>query len=78
MPNRILVTGASVAGATTASRLARHGFDVEVVEKSACFLDGGQNVEVRGAGRKVLRAMGLEARALERTTGERGTDWVNA
>lgn len=78
MPHRILVTGASVAGATAAWWLGRHGFDVEVVEKAPAFRDGGQNVDVRGAAREVLRRMGLEAAAQARTTGERGTDWVDA
>jgi 2-polyprenyl-6-methoxyphenol hydroxylase-like FAD-dependent oxidoreductase len=78
MPQRILITGASVAGATTAWWLGRHGFDVEVVEKAPAFREGGQNVDVRGAAREVLRRMGLEAAAQARTTGERGTDWVDS
>ena len=77
MTRRILVSGASVAGCTTAYWLAHHGFEVTVVEKAPAFRDGGQNVDVRGAGREVLRRMGLEEAAKARTTGERGTDWVD-
>ncbi len=77
MSRRVLVTGASVAGSTTAYWLAHHGFDVTVVERAPAFRDGGQNVDVRGAGRDVLRRMGLEEAAKARTTGERGTDWVD-
>jgi 2-polyprenyl-6-methoxyphenol hydroxylase-like FAD-dependent oxidoreductase len=76
MAARILVTGASVAGTTTAWWLARYGRDVEVVERAPAFRDGGQNVDVRGTARDVLRRMGLEALLLERSTRERGTDWV--
>ncbi len=77
MKRRVLVSGASVAGSTTAYWLARHGFDVTIVEKAPAFRDGGQNVDVRGAGREVLRRMGLEEAANAKTTGERGTDWVD-
>lgn len=77
MSRKILISGASVAGNTTAWWLSRHGFDVSVIEKAPVFRDGGQNVDVRGAGRQVLRKMGLEQAALDLTTGEAGTDWVD-
>ncbi|MET0610744.1 MAG: FAD-dependent monooxygenase [Pseudomonas caspiana] len=77
MSRRILISGASVAGNTTAWWLSRHGFDVTVIEKASLFRDGGQNVDVRGAGRQVLQKMGLEQAALDLTTGEAGTDWVD-
>lgn len=77
MSRRILISGASIAGNTTAWWLSRHGFDVTIIEKAPQFRDGGQNVDVRGAGRQVLRKMGLEQAALDLTTGEAGTDWVD-
>ncbi|MCF5222096.1 FAD-dependent monooxygenase [Pseudomonas syringae] len=77
MSKKILISGASVAGNTTAWWLSRHGFDVTVIEKAPSFRNGGQNVDVRGAGRQVLRKMGLEQAALDLTTGEAGTDWVD-
>ena len=78
MPRRILISGASVAGNTTAWWLSRNGFEVTVIEKATAFRDGGQNVDVRGAaGREVLRRMDLEKAALDLTTGEAGTDWVD-
>ncbi len=76
MSRRILITGASVAGNTAAWWLGRAGFDVTVVERTPDFRDGGQNVDVRGVGRDVLRRMGLEQAALDRGTGEEGTAWV--
>ena len=57
--------------------LTHHGFDVTVVEKAPGFRDGGQNVDVRGAGRQVLRLMGLEQAVRDTGTGERGMSWVN-
>src|ERR1700761_8236254 len=78
MSRRILITGASVAGNTAAWWLARAGFEVTVVERAPQFRDGGQNIDVRGVGREVLRRMGLERAALDHGTGEQGTAWVNA
>ena len=77
MARRILVTGASIAGSTAAWWLERHGFDVTVIERADAFRDGGQNVDVRGQGRDVLRQMGLEDEALSHGTGEEGTAWID-
>lgn len=77
MPRHILITGASVAGNTAAWALARSGCKVTVVERAPEFRDGGQNIDVRGAGREVLRRMGLEQAALDQGTGEEGTAWID-
>ncbi len=77
MSRRILVTGASVAGCTAAWWLTRFGFEVDVVEKAPAFREGGQNVDVRGSAREVLRRMDLEKAAFERSTPELGTEWVD-
>lgn len=76
MSQRILITGASVAGNTAAWWLAQYGADVELVERAPAFRDGGQNVDVRGNAREVLSRMGLEATAFGHSTKEKGTDWV--
>lgn len=78
MSRRILISGASVAGNTLAWWLGKHGFDVTVVERARRFRDGGQNIDVRGVGREVLRRMGLERAALNHGTGEKGTAWIDA
>lgn len=78
MSRRILITGASVAGNIAAWWLGRSGFDVTVVERTPEFRDGGQNIDVRGSGREVLRRMNLDRRALDEGTGEEGTAWVEA
>lgn len=77
MTPRILITGASIAGNAAAWWLGRAGFDVNVVERTSEFRDGGQNVDIRGVGREVLRRMGLEAEALACGTGETGTVWID-
>jgi len=77
LSRRALITGASIAGNAAALSLARNGFDVTVVERAPAFRDGGQNIDVRGVGREVLRRLGLETEALELGTGEEGTVWVN-
>ncbi len=74
---KVLITGASVAGNTCAWWLSRQGFEVTVAEKAEWFRDGGQNVDVRGLARDVLRKMGLEDTAKQLCTGEVGTDWVD-
>jgi 2-polyprenyl-6-methoxyphenol hydroxylase-like FAD-dependent oxidoreductase len=77
MTKRILITGASVAANTAAYWLGHGGCDVTVVERAPDFRDGGQNVDVRGVGREVLRRMGLERAALDQGTGEEGTVWID-
>lgn len=77
MPRRILITGASIAGNTTAWWLAHRGVHVTVVERAASFRDGGQNIDIRGVGRDVLRRMSLDQAALDAGTGEEGTAWVD-
>ncbi len=77
MARTVLISGASIAGCAAAWWLGRNGFDVTVIEKASEFRDGGQNVDVRGEGRKVLRLMGLEDAALALGTGEKGIAWVD-
>lgn len=74
MAKRVLVTGGSVAANTLAWWLVKGGFDVTVVEKAPEFRDGGQNVDVRGVARGVLRRMGLEEKVDHSGTGE--TSWT--
>lgn len=74
---RILVSGASIAGPTLAFWLVKYGFDVTVVERSKSIRLGGQNLDVRGAGRAITRLMGIENEILAANTGEIGLQFVN-
>lgn len=76
-PQRVLVTGASVAGPAAAFWLARAGYDVTVVERAPELRPGGQNIDVRASGREVLQLMGLEDAVRARNTGEVGTRFVD-
>ncbi|WP_229660842.1 FAD-dependent monooxygenase [Marmoricola endophyticus] len=74
---RALVVGASIAGPAAAYWLTRAGYDVVVQERAPGPRPGGQNVDVRGAAREVLRRMGLEEAVRARNTGEVGTRFVD-
>lgn len=76
-PKKVLVTGASIAGPALAYWLSRQGMDVTVVERAPAFRDGGQTVDVRGAGRVVVQRMGLEDRVRANTTNEQGIAFVD-
>lgn len=73
----ILVSGSSIAGPAAAYWLHRTGHTVTLIERSGQLRQAGQNIDVRGTGREVLRRMGLEAEALARNTGEIGTRFVD-
>ncbi|MDM9646755.1 FAD-dependent monooxygenase [Rhizobium sp. S163] len=75
--HRVLITGASVAGNTFAWWMSQRGSEVTVVERHPEFRDGGQNIDVRGAGRKVLAKMGIEDAVKEAGTGETGIRFVD-
>jgi 2-polyprenyl-6-methoxyphenol hydroxylase-like FAD-dependent oxidoreductase len=73
----VLVSGASIAGPALAFWLRRSGHRVTVLERAPKLRGAGQNVDVRGPGREVLRRMGLEDVALGQKTGECGVRFVD-
>ena len=75
---QVLISGASVAGPALAFFLARAGAKVTIVEKAPSLRTGGQNIDIRGVGLKVVRGMGLEAAVLKRATQEEGVAFVDA
>jgi 2-polyprenyl-6-methoxyphenol hydroxylase-like FAD-dependent oxidoreductase len=56
---RILISGASIAGLTLAHWLARYGFRPTVVERSPGPRAGGNGVDVRGLAVDVVERMGI-------------------
>lgn len=68
-PRTILISGASIAGPALAFWLRRYGLRPVVVERAPQLRLGGQNIDVRGAGRVVARRMGIEADIRAATTG---------
>ncbi|WP_345480069.1 FAD-dependent monooxygenase [Amnibacterium soli] len=77
-PTHVLITGASIAGPSLAFWLHRAGIRATIVERAPAFRSGGQNIDVRGVAREVLRRAGLEDAVAAATTGERGTRFVSA
>jgi 2-polyprenyl-6-methoxyphenol hydroxylase-like FAD-dependent oxidoreductase len=77
MTRHALISGASVGGPALAHELTARGWRTTVVERYPRLRDEGQNIDVRGAGRVVLRRMGLEAEALATSTTEVGTRFVD-
>jgi 2-polyprenyl-6-methoxyphenol hydroxylase-like FAD-dependent oxidoreductase len=77
-PKTVLIAGASVAGPTLAHWLERVGMEPTVVERAPQLRVGGQNVDVRGAGRIVAARTGVEEAVRAAGTGERGLAFVDA
>ena len=78
MSTTVLISGASVAGPALAYWLHRHGYDVTVVERCPGLREGGQNIDLRGAGREVARRMEIEDAIRGASTGEIGVRFVDA
>ncbi|MFF3015735.1 FAD-dependent monooxygenase [Streptomyces sp. NPDC057939] len=74
----VLISGASIAGPALAWWLNGHGWRTTVVERFAELREDGQNIDVRGAGREVARRMGIEEAIRAASTGETGTEFVDA
>lgn len=74
---KVLISGASVAGAATAFWLGRHGFSVTVVERHRGPRPGGQAIDVRGPALTVLERMGLLGAAQKRRTQIQGSSVVD-
>ncbi len=77
MDRRILISGVGIAGPTLAWWLHRCGWHVAVVERAPGIRTAGQNVDIRGAAREVMRRMGLDDELADRGTGEVGTRFVD-
>lgn len=56
---KILVSGASMAGLTSAYWLDENGFEVTVVEKATAIRGGGYPVDVRGSAINIVKMMGI-------------------
>lgn len=73
MPSeRVLISGAGVAGLILAFWLAKHDFQVVVVERSKAEQKIGQGIEIEEPALKVVKLMGILDKLNERKTGELG------
>jgi len=55
----VLISGASIAGLSTAYWLTKYGFKVTIIERAAHIRPGGQAVDVRGPALEVADRMGV-------------------
>lgn len=78
MPGHAVISGAGIAGPALAHQLTARGWSTTVLERFPQRRDEGQNVDVRGAAREVVRRMGLDGDIRAANTGEIGTRFVRA
>jgi len=77
MNERILISGASIAGLTVAYWLARHGFHPTVVERQRGVRTGGNGVDVRGQAVDVVERMGIMGQVRAAATDVQGMKFVD-
>jgi 2-polyprenyl-6-methoxyphenol hydroxylase-like FAD-dependent oxidoreductase len=75
---RILISGASIAGLTLAHWLGRHGFRPVIVERAAALRTGGNGVDVRGRAGEVAERTGIMPRVRALTADVLGIKFVDA
>ena len=78
MAPHALISGAGIAGPALAHQLTARGWKTTVVERFPQRRDEGQNVDIRGVAREVVRRMGIEDDVRAANTGEIGTRFVRA
>ncbi|KAI9753407.1 MAG: hypothetical protein M4579_005179 [Chaenotheca gracillima] len=76
-PLKILVSGASIAGSTTAYWLAKGGARVTVIERAPSLRTAGQGIDVEGPALDVIKRMGLEEEVRRAGTNEAGITYVD-
>ena len=76
MAPHALISGAGIAGPALAHQLTARGWKTTVIERFPQRRDEGQNVDIRGAARKVVRRMGIERDVRAANTGEIGTRFL--
>lgn len=74
----VLISGAGIAGPSSAFWLTRRGYRVIVVEIAPGVRPGGQTVDLRGAGGDVVERMGLIDQMRDRALEQRGAAWVRS
>ncbi|MEN3166217.1 FAD-dependent monooxygenase [Gluconobacter sp. OJB] len=74
---KILICGGGVAGPVCAYWLHKYGYSVVIVEKSKELREGGQNVDIKGAGQQIIKMMGLKEAVEDQNTGECGVKFFD-
>jgi 2-polyprenyl-6-methoxyphenol hydroxylase-like FAD-dependent oxidoreductase len=74
---RVLISGAGLAGLTTAYWLRRYGFTPTIVEGAPSLLVGGYKIDVRGTALQVLKRMGIQDAVVAASTDMQGAMLVD-
>jgi 2-polyprenyl-6-methoxyphenol hydroxylase-like FAD-dependent oxidoreductase len=67
-----LISGAGIAGLTTAHWLRRYGFIPTIVERAPSLVTGGYKIDVRGTALDVLRRTGVHDAVVASSTRMQG------
>jgi len=78
MNERILISGASIAGLTVARWLSRFGFHPTVVERAPGLRPGGNGVDLRDHAVEIAERMGIMPQVRAAATDVRGMKFVDA
>ena len=78
MTPHAVISGAGIGGPALAHQLAARGWKTTVVERFPQRRNEGQNVDIRGAAREVIRRMGIDHDVRAANTGEEGMRFVKA
>jgi 2-polyprenyl-6-methoxyphenol hydroxylase-like FAD-dependent oxidoreductase len=78
MNERVLISGASIAGPTVAYWLARFGFRPTVVERAPALRAGGNGVDLRDQALSVVERMGVLPAVLAAANDIQGVRFLNA
>ncbi len=73
----ILISGAGIAGLTSAHWLRRYGFNPTIVERAGSLVVGGYKIDVRGTALEVLRRMGALDAVIASSTHMQGAKLVD-
>lgn len=76
-PQKVLISGAGIAGSVTAYWLGRAGFNVTVLERTPALRTAGQGIDMEGPAVSIVQKMGLETAIRSKTTGEKGVAFVD-
>lgn len=78
MAQHAVISGAGIGGPALALQLEAKGWDTTVIERYPERRDEGQNVDIRGAARDVIRRMGIDAEVRAANTTEVGMRFLRA
>lgn len=78
MVQHAVISGAGIGGPALAHQLATRGWRTTVIERFPQRRNEGQNVDIRGAAREVIRRMGIDAAVRAANTTEVGMRFLRA